>query len=214
MDHQRIASGVVAVAGGTCAGKSTLAAALLERLPNDLNVISEDAFYPDRSALTESELKLVRWDSCESIDVALFLECIEQLLAGNAYRAPRYDRVSHARLSNSQVVAPRPILVAEGLHVIGLISHWVREQRLYLDRQFRLLRVFIDCPEKVRFMRRDERERISNTISEDLELYWRAVCRPIYVAEVLEHRKEADLIIGCSFGERDIEQIIEWICHV
>ncbi len=199
---------IVAVAGGTCSGKSTLASTLARLFPDNLTILEEDCFYPDRSALSEDELSDVNWDSIDSIDATGVLYTIEQLTSvGRAY-VPVYNRNTHKRYHDDAVVASS-VIALEGLHAITLLDRW----RTAVEdvAGLSVLRIFIDCPEAIRYDRRRTRERAKATVPGNFESYWTLSCEPTFQQEVLLQRDKADLVIRCPVENYSLKMISEWI---
>ena len=90
---------LVSVDGPSGSGKTTLATALA-RLSPDVRVVHLDAMYDG-------------WDGLPRIDVAL-RGLLEPLTVGRAGRYRRYDWQA-GRYAGEVVVAPRPVLVVEGV---------------------------------------------------------------------------------------------------
>lgn len=203
--------GVVAITGGSCAGKTTLARTLLKHFPQKLSILPEDAFYYDRSGLSEGELRSINWESQESIDTEYFLKVLRQLITGEPCTVPSYDPVSHARSVNQHPTAPTPIIVVEGLHVINIVGQLFTQPRGFNQSTVKLLKLFVDCPEQIRYTRRKMREAVAATIPEDFDTYWNLVCQPFYASEILPQRDQADLVVRSPFEVIEIESIIEWL---
>jgi uridine kinase len=200
---------IVAVAGGTCSGKSTLASALFRLFPDDLTVLEEDCFYPDRSALSEDELSAVNWDSIDSIDAVGILDVIEQLASVGCAHVPVYDRSTHKRYHDEAIVVSSSVVALEGLHAITLLDRW----RTAVKRvaELPVLRIFIDCPEAIRYDRRRTRERAKATVPGNFDLYWTLSCEPIFRQEVLLQLDKADLVIRCPVEDDSLKMMSDWI---
>src|SRR5690348_10772164 len=75
---------VVAVAGGTGSGKTTLAHKIQEALPTKSQLISQDSYYKDLSHLSLEEREKVNFDHPDSLDFALLKHDILELKEGSA----------------------------------------------------------------------------------------------------------------------------------
>jgi uridine kinase len=200
---------MVAIAGGTCSGKSTLARTLARLFPDNLTVLEEDSFYPDRSTLSEDELSAINWDSIDSMDTAEALDAIEQLASvGRAY-VPVYNRNTHKRYYDNGIVVASSVIAFEGLHAITLLDR----SRTAVEDVFgvSVLRIFIDCPIAIRYDRRRVRERTKATVPGDFESYWTLSCEPTFQQEVLLQREKADLVIRCPVEDYSLKVISDWI---
>jgi len=200
---------IVAIAGGTCSGKSTLASTLVRLFPDDLTVLEEECFYPDRSLLSEDEISAVNWDSIDSIDATEILDTLEQLaLVGYAY-VPAYNRNTHKRYYNDTTVVASAVIALEGLHSITLLDRWRTAAKGVAELP--VLRIFIDCPEAIRYDRRKTRERAKATVPGNFETYWTLSCEPTFQQEVLLQCDRADLVVRCPVEDDSLKMISDWI---
>ena len=109
---------VIAIAGGSGSGKSTLAAALLESIGSEsVALLQIDAYYNDLSHLTLEEREAVNFDHPGALDLDLFAAHIEALSSGRAVECPTYDFTTHCRRSETVHIAPKEIILLEGILV-------------------------------------------------------------------------------------------------
>ena len=109
---------VIAIAGGSGSGKSTLAAALLESIGSEsVALLQIDAYYHDLSHLTLEEREEVNFDHPDALDLDLFAAHIEALSSGQAVECPTYDFTTHCRRSETIHIAPKEIILLEGILV-------------------------------------------------------------------------------------------------
>ena len=151
------------IAGGSASGKSELAKLMTNRLRDHAVLISQDWYYRDRSALPPAEKLKLNFDHPRAFDQALLHRHLLALKAGQAVRVPQYDYVTHARTANHAHLAPRSIILLEGL----LVLHDPRIRAL-LD-----FSVFIDVPADTRLLRRLHRDVTARGLpfEETLRLY-------------------------------------------
>lgn len=193
----------VAIAGGTCAGKSLLAETLHGELGSDACVVAEDDFYPDRSHLSVDELREVNFDSTASIDIQLLRSVMQQLLEGADVEVPDYDRVTHRRSWNTRCLAPAPAVIFEGLHAIAL----VRAVPPILSGCARLLPVFVDCDASVRRERRRQRELTAATVAGDFDAYWKLHAETTFALEVSPQRESAEVVLPSPWSDAELAAI-------
>jgi uridine kinase len=147
MKH-RSASHLVAIVGGSGSGKTWLAERLQTLLGPTTARLSLDDFYRDRSHLPPEKRARLNFDNPRAID----WPCVERVLracrTGRATRLPRYDFTTHCRRPGNAAWRPGPFVIVDGLWLL---------RRPPVRRQF-ALRIFIDCPERVRFLRRLARD--------------------------------------------------------
>jgi uridine kinase len=183
---------LVAVAGGSGSGKSTLATALQRKLPpGTVRVVIEDAYYGDWGGEPGFDPAAFDFDDVKAKDHALLAEHLRALKAGETVEGPVYCFSTHRRKAEVDLLSPTPIIVVEGAHLLC-----TPELAALFD-----LRVFVDTPADVRFIRRlirDQRER-DRTAQSVIDQYL-ATVRPAHENLVEPSRALADLIISDDRG--------------
>jgi len=101
-------SRLVAIVGGSGAGKTWLADQLEMSVGNGTDRVSQDDFYLDRSHLTPAQREQVNYDHPRAIDWRRFERTLKDCRAGRAFRVPRYDFATHTRLSRAEWRRPNP----------------------------------------------------------------------------------------------------------
>ena len=139
---------VIGIAGGSGSGKSTLANALAEALPRPTSILRHDSYYHDMSKLPASDSATVNFDSREAIETPLFVKHLDQLIAGQAIVAPKYDFETHTRAATGYAVPAADIIIAEGVMV--LIEPTIRK-RLGLS-------LYVELADDIRLLRRLKRD--------------------------------------------------------
>ncbi len=178
---------VIGIAGGTGSGKTTVAEKIAESLPPDRAVvIQHDWYYLDRSHLTEQARALVNFDEPDALDNARLLSDLQALKAGQPAVCPQYDFATHTRLRDGQAIAPRPIVIVEGILIFAVPA--VRDA---FD-----LRLFVDTDDDIRLLRRIRRdiEGRGRDIA-SIEAQYRKSVRPMHQLHVAPSRRYAHLII-------------------
>ena len=189
---------LIALTGGSGAGKSWLADHLCREFGDQATSLSLDNFYCDFSHLTLSEREKINFDHPDTIDWPLLEDALRQLQNGETVATPRYDFVSHTRWNNGEWRSPRPFIFVEGLWPL-----WPRHVRETFD-----LRVFLDCPESLRWQRRlarDLNER-GRTMYSAREQFWKVVA-PMHQQFVEAQRAWADLVIEQPISQTDLDQL-------
>ncbi len=177
---------VIAIAGGTGSGKSTIANKIVEQLPNHVTLLPYDAYYKDNSHLNLAERSKLNYDHPDSFDTGLYEGHLTALRAGQTVQRPVYNFNTHLREPFTIATEPRDIILAEGILVL-----WPETLRRLYD-----LRVFVDTDADVRILRRitrdlDERGR---TLISVIEQYLGTV-KPMHEAFVEPTKRYADVII-------------------
>ncbi|PYK96017.1 MAG: uridine kinase [Verrucomicrobia bacterium] len=139
---------LVAVVGGSGAGKTWLADQLQKSAGNGVGRLSLDNFYRDRSRLSPARREGINYDHPRAIDWPLVEKALKACRAGRCFRVPRYDFVTHTRQPRREMFRPKPLNIVEGLWLLLRPS----------VRALFALRIFIDCPVRVRLARRQARD--------------------------------------------------------
>jgi uridine kinase len=178
---------LIGIAGGTGSGKTTVAQKIAESLPADRAiVIQHDWYYLDRSHLTAEARALINFDEPDALDNARLLSDLLTLRDGRAAVCPQYDFASHTRLPLGQDVAPRAIVIVEGILLFA-----IADLRDAFD-----LRLFVDTDDDIRLLRRirrDIEDRGRDIAS--IEAQYRETVRPMHQLHVAPSRRHAHLII-------------------
>lgn len=178
---------VIGIAGGTGSGKTTVARNIVKRLSLDsVAIIQLDAYYKDLSDLPPSQRENRNFDHPDSVEHERFTADLRELRAGRSVRRPVYDFTTHTRAEETVEIAPRDVVIAEGI----LLFHYA-DLREVLD-----IKIFVDTPSDIRLLRRvtrDIRER-GRTLASVTEQYLRTV-RPMHEEFVEPSKRHADVII-------------------
>ncbi len=178
---------VVGIAGGSGSGKTTLAALIMKRMGNEkIAYIPHDAYYRDQKDLPYEERVKVNYDHPDSLETDLMIQQIIQLTDGRSIEMPAYDFARHLRKEETIHIAPRPIILVEGILI-------------FTEKSLRELfdaKIFVDTDSDIRFIRRlrrdiEERER---TLSSVVEQYLKTV-RPMHLEFVEPSKRYADIIV-------------------
>lgn len=187
---------LIGFGGGSGAGKTTLAAAIYERLGNHRSaVLSLDAYYKDLSHLPLEERAETNFDHPDALDVQLLTRQIRQLRYGKAVGVPCYDFTTHTRCPETFTLQSKAVVLIEGILLLAL-----EPIRSLLD-----LKVFVDAPADIRFIRRlvrDIQER-GRTVDSCIQQYY-ATTRPMHFTWVESSKAFADVVVS---GEEEIETI-------
>jgi len=178
---------VIGVAGGTGSGKTTLAARIAESFAEEaVATLNHDAYYIDRSDLSAQERAAQNYDHPSAFDNELLIGQLDLLSEGESVERPVYSFVTHTRLEETVRVGPRPVILLEGILVLEN-----GELRRRMD-----IRIFVDCDEDerlIRRLRRDIRER-GRTIASALDQYLTTV-KPMHEQFVEPSKRYADLVV-------------------
>ena len=180
-------SKVLGISGGSGAGKTTLARAVVKLLGAERCVfLSQDRYYIDQSSRFVEDGGDVNFDHPSALDFPLLAKHIEKLARNETTEVPVYDFVSHTRAASGDLLEPRPIVVVDGTLILS---------QAVLEPLFDLT-VFVHVPEKLRFERRlsrDTQER-GRTV-EGVTKQWERQVVPMYNQFIDSARGSAGLVL-------------------
>lgn len=187
-----MAAVLVGIAGGTGAGKSWLADALVRALgPLEVAVLRQDDYLlPLPEALRHDPLRH-NFDHPDAFDCELLAAHLASLQAGRPVAVPVFVGGTHTRADVTRAVVPAPVVVVEGLHVLAVAA--IRNQ---LD-----LRVFVDTPADLRLVRRLQKDCTTRGRSwNQVTAQYLGLVRPMHEQHVEPSRGEADLVVPGDGG--------------
>ncbi|MEP3891135.1 MAG: uridine kinase [Hellea sp.] len=139
---------IIAIAGGSCSGKTTLARHLQHRLgASEAMLIRQDDYYFDIRDRAEGD-EMPNFDVPEALDFALLAENIQTLKDGEAVQLPNYDFTTHQRIRATEPLDAKTFTIVEGLLLLN--DPIVRQQA---D-----VSIYMRCPYETRFERRLARD--------------------------------------------------------
>jgi uridine kinase len=178
---------VVGISGGTGSGKTTVANRILETVSaKDVVFIQQDSYYRNLKDLPLDYRQLANFDHPDAIDNDLLVNHIKKLKAGEPVELPIYDFRTHTRLNETLRIEPKPIVIVEGILIFS-------DPRLLEQMD---VKVFVDTPDDVRFIRRLKRDLAERgrTVDSVIEQYL-ATVRPMHMQFVEPSKRYADVII-------------------
>lgn len=178
---------LVGIAGGSGSGKSTLARALVGSFgPDQVQLVYQDMYYKQQPGVPLEQRRRVNYDHPDAFDEPLLLAHLRALRKGEPIEQPLYDFAQHQRQDRTVPVPAARVVILEGILVLALDSI-----RSALD-----LKLYVDTPDDIRFLRRLKRdvEERGRTIDSVIEQYLGTV-RPMHHAFVEPSRRYADLIV-------------------
>ena len=178
---------IIGICGGTGSGKSTVARAIFESLPeSNISILEQDAYYKDQTHLVMEDRVKTNYDHPLAFDTDLLINHIKTLADGNAIAKPIYDFSQHTRSVETVRVESRDIIIIEGIMIF-------EDKRL---RDIMDIKIFVDTDADIRIIRRitrDIRER-GRTLESVIGQYLSTV-KPAHEQFIEPTKKFADLII-------------------
>jgi len=191
---------VIAVAGGTGSGKTTVARRILQRVGAEhIAYIPHDAYYRDHGHLPPHERDQVNYDHPDSLESELLVEQLKELRAGQAIEIPVYDFTTHTRTPQTHRVEPAPVVLVEGILIFA-----EPDLRDLFD-----VMLYVDTDADVRFIRRLQRdiEERGRSVESVCQQYL-ATVRPMHLEFVEPSKRYANVIIPeGGFNEVAIEMV-------
>lgn len=178
---------IIGIAGPSGSGKSLLASTIVNELGSSkVVVISEDSYYKDLGDMPMKVRSELNFDHPDSLDHELLKEHLAQLQAGQEVAIPQYDHSTHSRLHETKLISNHTIIVLE-----GILLFVEPELRDLMD-----IRIFIDTPLDICFIRRMERDIIERqrSVSSIIKQYIDTV-RPMYQQFIEPSKRHADIIV-------------------
>lgn len=184
---------VVAVAGGSGSGKTSVTNAAINRLQADVCLVDQDSYFFSLGNGSGN------FDVPEAIDHKLLSEHISTLKSGGAIAKPRYSFATHQRTAETESLGPAPVIILE-----GIFAFWDETVRAACD-----LKIFIDAASDLRFIRRLKRDLLERerTVESVVSQYLESV-RPMHNKYSELMREHADLVI---LNDGDLETVVKQV---
>ncbi len=185
---------ILAIAGGSCSGKTRLANHTYKALGPDMcSIVRQDNYYLDYGGV-DPDGPLPNFDHPMAFDWEYLRAQLLELKAGKAVDIPTYNFVNHRRTDVTERIQPKPIVLIEG---ILLLSQ--EKLRPVFDRSF-----FVRCEEDIRLERRlardvAERGRTPESVKEQFA----KDVAPMHESFVTPSMGHADVVIGQDLCEID-----------
>ena len=177
----------IGIAGGSGSGKTTVAQEILGRVGADrIAFLQHDSYYKDLSGLPPTQRADLNFDHPNSLETELLIQHIQGLRAGSPVEVPIYDFSTHSRTSRTFTVAPRGVILVEGILIF--VEPALRD---LFD-----IKLFVDTDADIRFIRRLERD-ISERgrTTESVIKQYHLTVRPMHLEFVEPSKRYADVII-------------------
>ncbi len=181
---------LILLAGGSAAGKSTLARALQEELnARVVSVISLDHYYHDLGHLSDDDLNTFNFDHPRVMDLPRILADVTLARDHKPVILPFFDVITHRRTDSASEIPPSDFVIVEGIFALHF-----PELRALAD-----FKIFIDVAPDLRLARRINRDIAERgfTLESVLDAYARNV-RPMHEIFVGPSKEHADMIVPGS----------------
>lgn len=193
---------IVGIAGGSGSGKTTVLRAMALKLGEErVTLFSQDNYYkPIEDQETDANGE-VNFDLPTAIDRERFVADLRSLQEGHVVEVAEYDFNSSGADPTVLRIAPRDVIVTEGLFVFCYPEVWEM-----LD-----LRLYVDVQEGERLRRRIDRDgKERNYPPDDVRYRWKNHVRPAELKYLEPYRESADFIIdNTSSFEPDLDLAVD-----
>ncbi len=187
---------IIGIAGGTASGKTTIADKLFKETKTKGSVvyIKMDDYYKKNIYIPVNEQGAKNFDHPDSYDIELLEKHLIALKNFESVDKPKYNYVVSNRMEETERVDPADVIIIEG---IMTFAH--PEIRKYLD-----IKIFVDTPDDIRFIRRLERDiaERGRSVTSVINQYLTSV-RPMHHAFVEPSKQYADIIVPIG-GENTV----------
>jgi len=178
---------VIAIAGGSGSGKTTVANVILDKVGSHrIAYLPHDAYYRDLSNLPPTQRAEVNFDHPESLETELLIDHINTLKSWRPIDLPVYDFTHHSRTEQKIRVNPQRVVIVEGILIFV-------ETRL---RELFDIKIFVDTDADIRFIRRLTRDIQERGRSTEMVVHqYLSTVRPMHLEFVEPSKRYADIII-------------------
>lgn len=199
---------IIAITGGSGAGKTTIARALARQLGAGVTVIAEDDYYRCASTIPNFDAATHNFDAPSAKEHALLRDHLQLARSGEAFDKPVYDLVTHRRKPEVERIAHANTIIVEGILLLA-----APELVPMFD-----LKIFVEADESVRLARRmirdvEQRGRSPRSVMSQFFM----TVRPMHETYIEPQRALADLVLACPYdagpehAERNAARIVETI---
>ena len=220
MDRKTSEAKIIGIGGGSGSGKTTIVRKI-STIVSDFAFIPQDSYYkpadqiPQRTTnspsapsqpdvpISNENIATLNFDHPNAFDSDLLYAHLQDLKSMRPIDMPQYDFVHHSRYPTTVRIEPRKLIIFEGIMI-------------YCDPRIRSLidlKLFVDTPDDIRFIRRlgrDINER-GRTVDSVIRQYLEVV-RPGHYEFIEPTKLYADLIIPeGGFNESAVQVLASFI---
>src|SRR5262249_27049485 len=116
---RRRMSRIIAITGGSGAGKTTVAQALARRMGCAALVVAEDDYYRCASNFPDFDAATHNFDSPDAKEHDLLAAHLRLARQGLGFDKPVYDLASHRRAGAPQRMSAHESIIVEGIHLLA-----------------------------------------------------------------------------------------------
>lgn len=191
---------VIAIVGGSGAGKSWLAQRLCRLVGENAGHLTLDDFYRDRSHLPLARRARLNFDVPHAIDWSGAARVLRDYRSGMPTTVPRYDFATYSRHPDYRTLIPRPVVFVDGLWLLRS-----PELRPLFD-----FSIFLDTPATLRRARRLARDTVERGYNADA-VRWRlqATVLPMHRRYVAPQKRWANFVLSQPYRAPEVERLAD-----
>jgi len=179
---------IIGIAGGTASGKTTIARKIYDAslAYGSVTIIKIDDYYKKLDHLTFEERKKINYDHPNAYDIDLLISQLNDLKQKKAINKPIYDFITHNRSKDCEIIKPSNVVIVE-----GILTFAIPELRQMFD-----VKIYVDTPDDVRFIRRLTRDiKLRGRSLDSVIDQYLSTVRPMHLMFVEPSKLYADIII-------------------
>jgi len=196
---------IIGITGGSGSGKTTIVRKISEIIP-DFLFIPQDNYYKSAEYMNNKNITAFNFDHPDAFDNDYLIKQLEALKNFQEVDMPQYDFVHHRRMDKSIRLKPKKLIIFEGIMI-------------FFDKRIRDLidlKLFVDTPDDIRFIRRLERDTTERgrTVESVIRQYIEVV-RPGHYEFIEPTKRYADLIIPeGGFNQNALKVLIPFLQNI
>ncbi|MDO4594018.1 MAG: uridine kinase [Tissierellia bacterium] len=199
---------IIAIAGGSASGKSSIVEKIKNYFKDDLVVVSHDNYYKAHDDMSFEDRKKLNYDHPDAFDNEQFYEDLKKLKNNIDILMPTYDYKIHTRSDKVIKINAKKIILVEGILVL-------------YDKRIRDLcdvKIFVDADSDIRLQRRIIRDtQFRDRSLESVLNQYISQVKPMHELFIEPTKKFADIIIprgaenlvGIDMVIKHLEKMIE-----
>ncbi len=204
IDHMKNAT-IIGISGGSGSGKTTIVNRIRD-IVDDFVFIPQDNYYKSAEYMNNKNITAFNFDHPDAFDSPLLKEHLGKLKNFEPVEMPQYDFIRHRRTDKTITVAPKKLIIFEGIMIFCN-----REILDLID-----LKLFIDTPDDIRFIRRLKRdiEERGRTLDSVITQYMEYV-RPGHQEFIEPTKAKSDIIIPeGGNNEKALDVLLSFITKI
>ena len=191
---------IILVCGGSCSGKTTLAAGLVDAIREfaSVEIISMDNYYFDLGHMEPLEADNKNFDSPDAVDSELLFQHLKDLQVHKKVREQLYNFKSHRITELDTYIKRTDFIILEGIFALFF-------EKL---RNLATAKIFVHADADIRLARRVERDVAERHLPLEMVIrqYLKDV-RPMHDKYIEPYSKYADLILDSNFSSEQENQL-------